>query len=44
VFTAVLLPNAPPVDTASRHAMAVTALGEKAEPASFYAPNSAGFK
>ena len=40
-FLGVLFPNAPPVDTANRHAMAVVALGGKAEAASFYAPMTA---
>jgi len=37
VFSGVLFPNAPPVTTTCRHAMAVLALGDKAEPVSFYA-------
>src|SRR6218665_2775520 len=34
----VFLKNAPPVDTAARHRMAVLALGEKAQEPSFYEP------
>ena len=34
----VFLPNAPPVDTAARHRMAVLALGPKAQDSSFYEP------
>jgi len=37
----VVFPNAPPVDTESRHVMAVVAVGDRAQPASFYTPLTA---
>ena len=38
LFSELVFPNAPPVQTSSRYAMAVLAVGDKAEVPSFYAP------